>query len=73
MITPDQASANYCFLTILNSTLSGNSTDIDGGGISSGTFNAPGGVTVINSTISGNWASVAGGGIAISVWRLEPS
>ena len=33
--------ANYWFLTIVNSTLSGNSTDGDGGGISSGTFKSP--------------------------------
>ncbi len=57
---------NYFFLTVLNSTLSGNSTALDGGGIRSGTFKAPGSVTVINSTISGNSASGAGGGIAIS-------
>jgi hypothetical protein len=56
---------NYFFLTILNSTLSGNSTALDGGAIASGTFKSPGGVTVINSTISGNSASGAGGGIAI--------
>ena len=58
---------NYFFLTILNSTLSGNSAGdaIDGGGIISGTFKSPGGVTVINSTISGNSASGGGGGIAI--------
>ena len=60
---------NYVFLTIVNSTLSGNSADDslgDGGGIRSGTFKAPGGVIVMNSTISGNSASGAGGGISIS-------
>jgi len=58
---------NYFFLTILNCTLSGNSAGdaIDGGGIISGTFKSPGGVTVINSTISGNSAFGGGGGIAI--------
>ena len=58
---------NYFFLTVLNSTLSGNSAGnaIDGGGILSGTFKSPGGVIVINSTISGNSASGGGGGIAI--------
>jgi hypothetical protein len=56
---------NYFFLTVLNSTLSANSTALDGGGIRSGTFKAPGSVTVINSTISGNSASGGGGGIAI--------
>jgi hypothetical protein len=63
---------NYFFLAILNSTLSGNSAGeaIDGGGISSGTFKAPGGVTVINSTISGNSASGGGGGIAIQYGGL---
>ena len=58
---------NYMFTTILNSTLSGNSAGeaLNGGGISSGTFKTPGGVTVVNSTISGNSASGGGGGIAI--------
>ena len=67
MITRDQA-PELLFLTILNSTLSGNSADdgIDGGGISSGTFKSPGGVTVINSTISGNSTPGGGGGIAIN-------
>ena len=61
---------NYLFLTILNSTLSGNSAGEDGGGISSGTFKSPGGVTVINSTISGNSTSSGGGGIAIQYGGL---
>jgi hypothetical protein len=58
---------NYAFLTILNSTLSGNSAGQDsyGGGISSGTFKALGVVTVVDSTISGNSAG-SGGGIAIN-------
>jgi hypothetical protein len=58
---------NGGYVTILNSTLTGNSTGqgSDGGGISIGSFKTPGGVTVINSTISGNSASV-GGGIGIS-------
>jgi len=51
-------------VTVLNSTLSGNSVQGDGGGgIRSGSFKTPGNlVTVINSTISGNSAQ-AGGGI----------
>jgi hypothetical protein len=55
---------NYGFLTILNSTLSGNSTsqELGGGAIRSGTFKAPGTVTVISSTISGNSAPESGGG-----------
>ena len=63
---------NYGFLTILNSTLSGNSAGqfLDGGGISSGTFKAPASVTVINSTISGNSASGGGGGIANYYWGV---
>jgi predicted outer membrane repeat protein len=55
------------FLTVLNSTLSGNSAgqSSDGGGILSGTFfKAPAEVTVMNSTISGNSAPDLGGGIA---------
>jgi hypothetical protein len=51
-------------LTIVNSTLRGNSavqTDL-GGGISNGSFKTPGTlVTVINSTISGNSAQDGGG------------
>lgn len=56
------------FVTILNSTLTGNSAGqaSGGGGISIGSFKTPGDVTIINSTISGNSASGAGGGIAIS-------
>lgn len=50
-------------VTILNSTLSGNSIQGDlGGGIRSGSFKTPGNlVTVINSTISGNSAQDGGG------------
>ena len=64
---------NYSFLTILNSTLSGNSAGqaLDGGGIRSGTFKAPASVTVINSTISGNSASGAGGGISNYYWGVS--
>ena len=56
--------SNSGSVTILNSTLSGNSVQGDyGGGIRSGSFKTPGNlVTVINSTISGNSAQ-AGGGI----------
>ena len=63
---------NYFFLTVLNSTLSGNSAGdgLGGGGIRSGTPKAPGSVTVINSTISGNSASGGGGGLAISYWGV---
>jgi hypothetical protein len=59
---------NGGYVTILNSTLTGNSAgqDADGGGISIGSFKTPGGVTVINSTISGNSAPGGGGGIGIS-------
>jgi hypothetical protein len=56
-------------LTILNSTLSGNSDEY-GGGISSGGFKGPASVTVYNSTISGNSASQSGGGIANDYWPL---
>ena len=58
--------SNYGYqLTILNSTLSGNSVgqDYAGGGIGSGTFKRPASVEVVNSTISGNSAG-SGGGIA---------
>jgi hypothetical protein len=56
------------YVTILNSTLTGNSAGQDdgGGGISIGSFKTPGFVTVMNSTISGNSAAGGGGGIAIS-------
>jgi predicted outer membrane repeat protein len=61
------------FLTVLNSTLSGNSAgqSSDGGGILSGTFfKAPAEVIVMNSTISGNSAPDLGGGIAGGYWGV---
>jgi hypothetical protein len=64
---------NVGFLTVLNTTISGNSAGkaLDGGGILSGTsFKAPANVTLINSTISGNSASGAGGGIANYYWGV---
>jgi hypothetical protein len=62
---------NIWFVTIINSTLSGNSTDYDGGALSTGTFKTPGTATVINSTISGNSASGSGGGIATNYSGLD--
>ena len=50
-------------VTIINTTISGNSAD-EGGGINTGGGKLPGNLTVINSTISGNFASSDGGGIA---------
>ena len=50
-------------VTIINTTISGNSAD-EGGGIYTGGGKLPGNLTVINSTISGNFASSDGGGIA---------
>jgi hypothetical protein len=54
-------------LTIINSTVSGNSAHGDGGGIANGdnfNFAFPGGaVSVINSTVSDNYAFLDGGGI----------
>jgi predicted outer membrane repeat protein len=61
------------FLTVLNSTLSGNSAGqaMHGGGILSGTFfKGPAFVTVMNSTISGNSAPGVGGGIAGGYWGV---
>jgi hypothetical protein len=51
-------------LTILDSTVSGNSAGSTyyGGGISSGMFKAPGMVTITNTTISDNSAPEGGGG-----------
>jgi hypothetical protein len=53
-------------VTILNSTLSGNSAgqDNSGGGIYTSGNKLPGNVMVINSTISGNFAFSDGGGIS---------
>jgi hypothetical protein len=53
-------------VTILNSTLSGNSAgqNNSGGGIYTGGGKLPGNVMVINSTMSGNFAFSDGGGIA---------
>jgi hypothetical protein len=51
-------------VTIINSTVSGNSADW-GGGIVNGNGQGRSGVVAIsNSTISGNWAGYGGGGIA---------
>ena len=50
-------------VTIINTTISGNSAE-EGGGINTGGGKLPGNLTVINSTISGNFASSDGGGIA---------
>ena len=59
------------FLTVLDSTLSGNSAGQDGGGIMSGPlFKTPADVTIINSTISGNSAPGFGGGIAGGYWGV---
>jgi len=61
------------FLTVLDSTLSGNSAgqSVDGGGILSGTlFKTPSDVTLINSTISGNSAPGGGGGIVGGYWNV---
>lgn len=61
------------FLTVLNSTLSGNSAGeaLNGGGILSGAlFKTPADVTLVNSTISGNSAPDFGGGIAGGYWRV---
>ena len=57
---------NSGYVTILNSTLSGNSAwkDNSGGGIYTSGGKLPGYVMVINSTISGNFAFSDGGGIA---------
>jgi hypothetical protein len=61
------------FLTVLNSTFSGNSAGqaLDGGGIMSGPlFKTPADVTLINCTISGNSASGFGGGISGGWWGV---
>jgi predicted outer membrane repeat protein len=48
----------HTFLSVANSTISGNSTPRNGGGIS-----VSGGLVIENSTISGNSAGTSGGGI----------
>jgi hypothetical protein len=58
---------NSATVTILNSTITGNSTGQDwgyGGGIDTEGGEFPGNVTVTNSTISGNSAFYGGGGIS---------
>ncbi len=47
------------YLSVSNSTISGNSAFYGGGGIASGSY-----LTIVNSTISGNSAGDSGGGIA---------
>ena len=44
-------------LTVINSTISGNSAGDYGGGIASGSF----GMMIVNSTVSGNSAATCGG------------
>ena len=51
--------SNTSTLTISNSTFSGNSADISGGGV----YNESDTLTVINGTFSGNGATTSGGGI----------
>lgn len=61
------------FLTVLNSTLSGNSEGeaMNGAGIMSGPlFKTPADTTIINTTISGNSAPGFGGGIAGGYWGV---
>ena len=61
------------FLTVLDSTLSGNSAGqaSDGGGVMSGPlFKTPADATLINSTVSGNSASGFGGGISGGWWGV---
>lgn len=61
------------FLTVLDSTLSGNSAGqtMNGAGIMSGPlFKTPADATIINTTISGNSAPDFGGGIAGGGWRV---
>src|SRR6185369_16853034 len=50
-------------LTIVNSTLSGNISDIDGGAISTTASSTS--LTLINTTISGNSAAGSGGGVMV--------
>ena len=61
------------FLTVLNSTLSGNSAGqaMNGAGIMSGPlFKTPADATIINTTISGNSAPGSGGGVEGGYWGV---
>ena len=51
-------------VTIINSTLSGNSADWGGGIVNWNGQGRAGIITISNSTVSGNWAEYGGGGIA---------
>jgi hypothetical protein len=55
-------------LTVINSTLSGNSASSDAGGQGGGIFNWAGALTVSGSTLSGNSADSNAGGIYNSVY-----
>jgi hypothetical protein len=59
-------------LSVVDSTISGNSTMLGGGGIlvKNEEFGAPSPVMVIGSTISGNTSDIHGGGILISGFDL---
>ncbi len=54
------------FLTVVNSIISGNSSQQYGGGIFGGQSNSGGTVRIVNSTISDNTATNDGGGIILS-------
>ena len=51
-------------VTIINSTLSGNSADWGGGIVNGNGQGRTGIINISNSTVSGNWAEYGGGGIA---------
>jgi hypothetical protein len=55
-------------LTIIESTLSGNTAADNGGAIDNGDNGIPGSVTIIDSTLSGNYASSDGGAIDNADW-----
>ncbi len=57
----DEGKGGGMTVSILNSTISGNTAGNDGGGVHIGRVS--GGVTLLNSTVSGNYAGGDGGGI----------
>jgi len=59
---------NGANLTIIESTLSGNTAADNGGAIDNGDNGIPGSVTIIDSTLSGNYASSDGGAIDNADW-----
>ena len=64
---------DHAILAVSNSTLSGNSASLTGGGIYNNAFNGSATLTINNSTLSGNSATTGGGGGIFNDGRFSGS